>query len=48
MNGCCGGYDAPRNFLTKEEKIELLSEYKESLQKELKGIEEKIKDLKNN
>ncbi len=34
-----------RGFLTKEEKIELLKEYKESLEKEAKGVSEKIKDL---
>jgi hypothetical protein len=37
-----------RNFLTKEEKIEILSEYKESLENELKGLDERLKDLKKN
>jgi hypothetical protein len=40
---CCGPY--LRRFLTKEEKIALLKQYKESLEKELKGIEERIKEL---
>ena len=40
---CCGsGY---RSFLTKEEKLEMLKEYKESLEKEAKGVGERIKDL---
>jgi len=44
--GCCGNYsEAPRSFLTKEEKIEMLKEYKESLEKEAKGVEERIKEL---
>lgn len=40
---CCNG---SRNFLTKEEKIEMLQEYKEALEKEVKGIQERITDLK--
>jgi len=35
----------PRRYLTKEEKIALLKRYKESLEKELKGVEERIKEL---
>ena len=35
----------PRNFLTKEEKISMLREYKENLEQEAKGVSEKIKDL---
>ncbi len=48
--GCGCGTDSRgfRNFLTKEEKIELLSEYKERLEKEAKGVEERIKELKKN
>lgn len=38
-----------RSFLTKEEKIEMLKEYKESLEKEIEGISERIKEIgKNN
>lgn len=44
--GCCGvGTDNIRNFLTRDEKISLLKEYKGNLEKEIKGITEKIKDL---
>ncbi len=35
-----------RNFLTREEKVEKLKEYKEWLDAESKGVEEAIKDLK--
>ena len=38
----CGGF---RGFLTKEERIELLKEYKESLENEAKGVSERIKEL---
>ena len=40
-----GGY---RNFLTREEKIEVLREYKESLEKEAQGVGERIKELQKN
>ena len=44
--GCCGvGTDNMRNFLTRDEKISLLKEHKENLEKEIKGITEKINDL---
>ena len=47
MCGCgmCGDAAGFRNFLTREEKIEVLKEYKGSLEKEVKGIGERIKDL---
>jgi hypothetical protein len=52
--GCqCGceagipGYPHGRRFLTKEEKIERLENYAESLKKELSAVAEKIKELKN-
>ena len=41
MDGCCG----TRSFFTKEEKIEMLSDYKQSLEKEAKGVAERIKHL---
>ncbi|HZX20231.1 MAG TPA: hypothetical protein VFF13_04405 [archaeon] len=45
-SGSCGcGTSSNRNFLTKEEKIEMLKEYKESLEKEAQGVKEKIKAL---
>ena len=40
--GNCG----PRNFLTKEEKAEMLKEYKETLEKEAKAVSERIDELK--
>jgi len=39
---CC---TTARSFLTKEEKIEMLKEYKEALEKEAKGVEERIEEL---
>ncbi len=42
--GCCG----ERGFFTKQEKIEMLEEYKKSLEKEAQGVAERIKELKNN
>lgn len=42
-NECCGpGY---RSFLTREEKMEMLKEYKDSLEKEAKGVSERINEL---
>ena len=45
--GCCGtaGSQRSRSFLTKEERIELLKEYKNDLEKETQGVSEKIKEL---
>ena len=43
MSGCdCG---SERRFLTREEKIEELKEYKETLENEAKGVAERIKEL---
>jgi len=43
MCGCgCGG----RRFLSKEEKIEKLEDYRESLKKELQGVEEELKEIR--
>lgn len=44
---CEYGYGI-REFLTKEEKIEILKEYRENLEKETKGVEERIKELQKN
>ncbi|MBU2476841.1 hypothetical protein KKG83_05205 [Candidatus Micrarchaeota archaeon] len=41
MCGCCSS----RNFVSKEEKIEMLKDYKDSLENEIKGVEEKIQEL---
>ncbi len=38
-------WNGARNFLTKKEKLELLKEYKEQLENEVKGVSEKIKEL---
>lgn len=35
-----------RRFLTKEEKVEWLEEYKSGLEKELQGVTERIQELK--
>lgn len=44
--GCCGtGFQKSRSFLTKEERIEMLKEYKDELEKESKGVVERIKEL---
>ena len=48
MYGKCGDWSdcgAPRSFLTKEEKIEMLKEYQEALEKEARGVKERIKEL---
>ena len=43
MENCeCG---SARSFFTKEEKIESLKEYQDSLEKEAKGVAERIKQL---
>ncbi|MDO8627771.1 MAG: hypothetical protein Q7K42_04855 [Candidatus Diapherotrites archaeon] len=43
---CCGV--SGRSFLTKEEKVEMLKEYKDSLEKESQGVKERIKELEKN
>lgn len=44
---CGNGYCMPgsRSFLTKEEKIDLLREYKDELDNESKGVAERITQL---
>ncbi len=42
---CCNCGTGYRNFLTKKEKVEILKDYKGSLEKEVRGISEKIKEL---
>lgn len=37
-----------RNFLTKEEKLEILKTYKKELESEAKGVEERIKQVEKN
>ncbi len=40
----CSSY-GQRSFLTNEEKIEMLKEYKESLEQEAQGVSERIVEL---
>ena len=44
-NECYGSTCEPRNFFTKEEKIDMLKDYKEQLEKEAQGVTERIKEL---
>ena len=43
MHGCYG--NKGRSFWTREEKIEWMKEYQEALEKEMKGVKERIKEL---
>ncbi len=43
--GHCGCGCGPRHFMTKEEKMEMLKEYQDSLEKEAQGVKERIKEL---
>ena len=43
--GCYGNTCDSRSFFTKEEKIEMLKEYKETLEKEANGVAERIKEM---
>jgi len=45
MGTTCNISACGRNFLTKEEKLELLKEYEENLAQELKGVKERMKEL---
>lgn len=40
-------YSQPRNFFTKEEKIEMLKEYQKRLENEAKGVAEKIAEIES-
>jgi len=43
---CCGtGFQKARSYLTKEERIAMLKEYKDELEKEGQGVVERIKEL---
>lgn len=47
-HSCGGGFGfgyGGRSFLTKEERLSMLKEYKDDLEKEIMGIEERIKEL---
>lgn len=42
----CGDFGHEmRHFLTKEEKLEILKEYKKSLETEAKAVDERMKEL---
>jgi hypothetical protein len=43
MESCCG---YGRRYLTREEKIEYLEEYKKDLEQEAAGVAERIEELK--
>ena len=45
--GCCG-MNAPRSFLTREEKVEMLKEYASDLETEVRGVKERIAELEKN
>jgi len=42
QGSCCS---VGRGFLTKEEKMDMLREYKEELEKEAQGVAERINEL---
>lgn len=42
---CCWYKPKHRHFLTKKEEIEMLKKYKQQLQEEMEGVEERIKEL---
>ena len=44
---CGSGCGTTRSFLTKEERLELLQEYKGELEREVQGVSERIKELKS-
>jgi hypothetical protein len=44
VNGVVG-VQRSRGFLTREEKVDLLKEYKNDLEKEVRGVSERIKEL---
>lgn len=48
VRNMCGMENGMRSFLTREEKIDILKEYKKSLESEAKGVAERIKDLEKN
>jgi hypothetical protein len=42
---CCDYAQKQRYFLSKDEEIENLKKYKKELEKEIKGVDEKIHDM---
>ena len=45
VNGKCNCGSGGRRFLSRKEKVEMLEEYRNSLKKELEGVEEELKEL---
>jgi hypothetical protein len=51
--GSCGcgtsgrDFGKVRSFLTREEKVSMLKEYKDDLEREVQGVTERIKELEN-
>jgi hypothetical protein len=43
--GCCDYPAKHRHFLSKDEEIENLKSYKKELEKEIKGVEERIHEI---
>lgn len=43
--GYCNCGVGGRSYFTKDEKVEMLKDYRESLEKELQGVKERIKEL---
>jgi len=43
---CCNYTPKHRHFLTKDEEIENLKSYKKELEKEIKGVEERLHEIK--
>ncbi len=41
-------YQGAREFLTRQEKIELLKDYQKDLEKEVQGVSERIRELETN
>jgi hypothetical protein len=46
--GYCGASFKGSSFLTREEIVEILKEYKQDLERESRGIDERIKELELN
>lgn len=46
VHGMCDCGCGQRRFLNRNEKVEMLEEYRESLKSELEGVEEALKELK--
>jgi hypothetical protein len=46
-SNCVTDFQRARSFLTKEERVALLKEYKDELEKETRGVVERIKELED-